>query len=154
MTAEPLRTQWWDDAESRADYGVSYVVVYELDEHGVEVPAAWAGWIQELDLDQRFWNGAGGVEIVLRCCNNYVRHGFRNRTPDLYQLAYRHRHEHVVAKLGLPAYSYLYEQPIPLHLPDGWEYHTPIDQPGESRARPGGELHRWWEMRRPACATA
>lgn len=141
MNTEPLFSEWWIDAESGADPGVSYVIVYDLDEHGNEVPAAWAGWIIEVDLEERFGGGA-----VLRCCNNYVRRGFRDRDPELYALAYRHRHDQVVAQLGLPAFSFLYEQPIPLHLADGWEYDTPVDEPGESRPYPGGELHRWWRL--------
>lgn len=122
--------------------------MFDLDEHGNEVPAAWAGWILEVDLAERFDGGA-----VLRCCNNYVRRGFRDRTPELYAVAYRQRHEQIVQRLGLPAYSFLYEQPIPIHVADGWEYFTPVGKPGESSPFPGGELHRWWEMRRPASST-
>jgi hypothetical protein len=150
LEEEPLATEWWNDAESRADYGVSYIVVYDLDEHGNEVPAAWAGWIHELDLDEQLGGG-----MIVRCCNNYVRRGFRDRDPELYAVAYRRRHEQIVLRFGVPAYSFLYRQPIPIHLADGWEYDTPADEPGESRAYPGGELHQWWRLHwRPPGTTA
>jgi hypothetical protein len=132
LRAEPLRAQWWDDAESEAEPGVSYLMVLAADDAGQFVPAAWAGY----SIDRG----------VLRCCNNYVRREYRDRIPELYAAAYTVRHREVVVPLGLPAVTYLYAQPIPLHEADGWRKDTGPGSRGTSRARPGGEEHRWWRL--------
>lgn len=128
LTAEPLRTQWWNDAESRVEPGISYAMVLVDDQ-----PAAWAGWQVVRD---------GGTP-VLRCCNNYVRHEFRGRRPELYELAYRHRHQNVVARLGLPGVTYLFPEPIGLHLADGWVLDAADDACGDSSPYTGGPVHHW-----------
>ncbi len=138
LSAEPLATQWWRDAESRATPAASYMVVYMG-----EVPAAWAGWFVE-DHDGR---------RVLRCCDNYVRRGYRRRSPELYTLAYRRRHRDVVRRLGLPAVTYLYPEPIGLHLRNGWVYDTSPGSAGVSTpypdqpAGPDNPEHRWRRLR-------
>lgn len=135
LSAEPLRTQWLEDAESEAEAGTSYAVVFAEDGAGKVVPAAWAGW-RIVDV---------GGEQQLQCCSNYVRHGFRDRRPELYGLAYRLRHGMVVTRVAMRAFTFLYRQPIPLHLADGWTYDTPQDAPGTS-VSPGGQVHHWWRL--------
>lgn len=136
LMEEPLRSQWRADAESEHEDGISYVMVLDDDGTGRRhVPAAWAGY--------RIEDG------VLRCCNNYVRHGFRDRDPELYEVAYRARHDLVVAGCGLPAVTYLFPEPIPLHLADGWELDTTPEGSGISRDIPGVE-HHWRRLTRAA----
>jgi hypothetical protein len=124
-----LADQWWDDAESHAEATVSYMVVYAPDPSGAMVPAAWAGWV------------LGGN--ALRCCDNYVRRGFRRRRPELYEMAYRARHRQVVQVLGLPGVTYLFPEPVGLHLRDGWVRDT---SPGSSGTRDGRPEHRWQRL--------
>jgi hypothetical protein len=137
LQQEPLRTEWFDDAESQHERGVAYLMVLARDPAGLLVPAAWAGY--------RIEDEAG--RVVLRCCNNYVRREFRGRTPDLYAVAYRARHDRVVRRFGLHAVTYLFPEPIPLHEADGWVRDTSAGGSGTSRARPDGELHHWQRLR-------
>ena len=136
LSAEPIATQWWEDAESRAEPAASYMVVY-VTVDGALVPAAWAGWIIETEGGRR----------ILRCCNNYVRRGFRNRAPELYALAYRARHRQVVSRKGLPAVTYLFPEPIGLHLASGWRVDTGPGSAGTSRSAPDGPVHHWQRLR-------
>lgn len=131
LRAEPLRTDWWADAESEADEHATYVVAYAAG----RIPVAWAGFKVEGD--------------VLRCVDNYERRGYRDR--GLYESVYRWRHEKVVLRLRMPAYTFLYPEPIPLHEADGW-----VRDPecvGVSQAHPGGPDHHWqrliWTPARP-----
>jgi hypothetical protein len=133
LAEEPLRTQWWDDAESEHEPDTSYLMVL-VDENGLMTPAAWAGYRL--------------VDGVLRCCNNYVRREYRGRNPELYAMAYAARHAEVVTVLNMPAVTYLYAQPIALHEADGWVKDTGSDSHGSSYARPGGQEHLWWRLRR------
>jgi hypothetical protein len=140
LAAAPLRTQWWDDAESEVDPDVSYLMVLAADAVGDMVPAAWAGYALE-----QHESGA-----VLRCCNNYVRREFRGRNPDLYAEAYHARHNIIVSRLQFPAVTYLFEQPIQLHEADGWVKDTSPDGHGVSDLG-----HPWWRLRRfPTAAPA
>ncbi len=131
LGSEPLRTQWWNDAESGVEPGISYSMVLVDDQ-----PAAWAGWYVSRSEPK-----------LLHCCNNYVRQGYRDRRPELYELAYRHRHRTVVQALGLPGITYLFPEPVPLHLADGWVLDTGPNARGTSRAWPDGELHHWQRLR-------
>ncbi len=135
LREEPLRTQWWEDAESEHEPGVSYLMVLAPGPDVWLVPAAWAGY--------RIENEAGTA--VLRCLNNYVRREFRN--PDLYPLAYEARHRLVVARFGLPAVTYLFPEPIALHEADGWVRDTGPSGSGQSPVNPN---HHWQRLRRPA----
>jgi len=137
ISAEPVRTQWWTDAESEHEPDTFYLVVYAHDDQGLLVPAAWAGYRVETRYD------AGRV---LKCCNNYVRRGFRDRNPDLYAQAYAARHAHVVARFALPAETYLFPEPIGLHLADGWTEDTSPEGSGVSRPHEGGPEHRWQRL--------
>lgn len=134
LCTEPLRSQWWDDAESHHEPGISYSMVIHD-----EVPAAWAGWTFERE-DGR---------PVLRCCNNYVRREYRGGVPDLYALAYAHRHRHIVTHLGMPAVTYLFPEPVALHLADGWVIDTSPGSSGTSWAREvgQGQEHHWRRLR-------
>lgn len=125
MASEPLRTQWHNDAESEHVDGVSYVVALVGGE-----PAAWAGWRIERDG-------------TLRCWNNYVRHGYRDLDPDAYASVYAARHRDVVLRLGVPAETYLYPEPIPLHLADGWVIDPSPEASGTSHPYPDGPVHHW-----------
>jgi hypothetical protein len=137
LRAEPLRTQWWNDAKSEVEPGVSYLMVLAEDDRGDMVPAAWAGYrVDQADDGPVLW-----------CCNNYVRHGFRDRAPELYAQAYTARHREVVTRLGIPAYTYLYAQPIALHLVDGWVYDRSPHGRGMSRPPAPGVLSQpWWRL--------
>lgn len=128
LESEPLRTQWHTDAESVHEPGTSYMVALVDD-----VPAAWAGWRIEADG-------------VLRCCNNYVRHGYRGRTPELYAAAYKARHRDVVLRLGVPAETFLYPEPMPLHEADGWVRDGSPDGSGQSRPFQDGPIHHWQRL--------
>jgi len=128
LESEPLRTQWWNDAESEHEPGTSYMVALVAG-----VPAAWAGWRIQPDG-------------TLRCCNNYVRHGYRDRNPELYASAYAARHRDVVLRLNVPAVTYLYPEPTPLHVADGWTPDPSPDSSGTSRPFEGGPLHHWQRL--------
>lgn len=120
-----LVTAMWDDAESRPEEldvpGTTWIVVVTE----VGEPAAWCA--------ARIENG------ILKCHSNYEVRKYRGR--GLYELAYRQRHRDVVLPAGVPAVTYLFEQPIDLHKADGWRL-TGDDGPGEI------PRHRWWELRR------
>lgn len=127
IRADPeLVAAMWRDAESTPD---------ELDVPGniwtvvcVDgTPAAWAA--ARID---------GGR---LKCHSNYEHPAHRGR--GLYAAAYRHRNEHVVVPSPLDAFTYLYPQPIHLHLADGW---LPTGRSGTG-AYPD---HTWHELIRPA----
>lgn len=128
LSAEPLRTQWWTDAESSVDdpADASYLVAV-VDRQ----PAAWAGYVVDFAAGE------------LRCCNNYIRRG---HTPDLYEAVFRARHDQVVVPAGMPAVTYLFPEPIPLHLAYGWRVDVGPGAAGMSRPFPGGPLHRWQRM--------
>lgn len=137
LSAEPVASQWWEDAESRIDADsehTSYMVVYVPGDGGQMVPAAWAGW--------RIETGDDGAR-VLRCCDNYVRQGYRRQIPELYRLAYKARHRQVVAVRRMPAVTYLYPEPIGLHVADGWTIDTSPDAAGRSTPYEGGPEHHW-----------
>lgn len=130
FAAEPLATQWWSDAESRHEPGVSYALVLADD-----VPAAWAGWIvTEID---GIW--------TLKCCSNYERRG-AGRERGLYALAYNHRHRATVAPSALAAVTYLFPEPIELHEADGWTRTGLADLSDDG--------HDWAELRREPTASA
>lgn len=119
----------WQEAESRLNEvpGKRWTVaVAERDGR----PAAAAAWAAALVVDGE-----------LRCCNNYERPGFRGR--GLYEAAYRVRHDTIVARCGLPAVTYVFEQPLALHLADGWR----VTDEGVS-SEPEVPAHRWVELRR------
>lgn len=137
LAEEPLRTQWWEDAESRDEPGTAYLMVLVRGPDGWLVPAAWAGY--------RIEDEHGTA--VLRCCNNYVRRGYRDHTPDLYPVAYRARHLLVVARLRLPAVTYLFPEPIALHEADGWVRDTAPGSSGQSRPFENGPVHNWQRLR-------
>ena len=67
--------------------------------------------------------------------------------PELYSIAYAHRHRTVVLPLGLPAVTYLFPEAIPLHLASGWVRDVGPDASGTSRARSDGDLHHWQRLR-------
>lgn len=134
LTAPDLAAQWWDDAESRAEDGdgVGYLVAYVAGD-----PAAWAGWT--IDTTE---NGQ-----VLRCCHNYVRREYRGHTPELYRVAYQARHRQIVTRLGLPGVTYLFPEPVGLHLASGWVRDTTPGGAGTSRPHPDGPVHHWQRLR-------
>jgi hypothetical protein len=128
-----LLAQMWADAESRLDEepGKSWcIAMVEVD--GRQVAAAWAAAVEV--------EHQSGVRM-LRCCNNYERPGYRGR--GLYALAYAHRHATVVRPSGMPAITWIFDQPRALHERDGWV----VTDVGISR-EPDIEPHRWFEMRR------
>ncbi|GAA2360730.1 hypothetical protein Cme02nite_38010 [Catellatospora methionotrophica] len=124
-----LLRQMWLDAES------------ELDEQPGKL------WCVSV-VDGRAGAWAAAVEDcgVLRCCNSYEVPAYRGR--GLYAAAYAHRHATIVAPSTLPAITYVYDQPLPLHLADGWA----VTASGTSTvSEPDGDgrfEHRWHAMRR------
>lgn len=126
---EWLVGRMWADAESRPD---------ELD-----VPGTW--WtVVVVDGAPAAWCAARLDGGVLKCHSNYEHPAHRGR--GLYAAAYRERHQTVVATAAVPAVTYLFRQPIPLHEADGW-YRTGLEGPGELPD------HWWWQLRRePAAA--
>lgn len=133
LREEPLRTEWWEDAESEHEPGVAYLMVLVADPgSGWLVPAAWAGYRIEDEHGR----------AVLRCLNNYVRRGFRDRVPELYAVAYAARHRLVVRRLRLPAVTYLFPEPIALHEADGW-----VRDAGPDAAGTSADGHRWQRLR-------
>lgn len=136
LGAWPLAADWYADAESTArEYpDASYFVTYAPNRYGAPVPAAWAGYLV-LERDGR---------PFLKCVNNYVTRPFRGRDPDLWQLAYRERHRRIVTQLGAPAETYLFPEPIPVHLADGWQLDTSPTGSGVSRAT--GVEHHWQRL--------
>jgi hypothetical protein len=125
LTATPgLVEAMWDEAESR--FG-------ELDEPGTL-------WTVAFTRDGRAgaWCAAtvlGGGQI--KCHNNYEPGPYRGQ--GLYEAAHRARHRDVLVKLGLPAVTYLFRDPIPLHEKHGWRT-TGVHAPGELAG------HHWWEL--------
>lgn len=71
---------------------------------------------------------------------NYERRGARGR--GYYARAYRARHEEVISRATVPLRTFLFPEPIPLHLADGWSLSGL-----EGTGRFG---HHWRELVRPA----
>jgi hypothetical protein len=131
LGTEPLRTQWWNDAESSVDDPPDAAYLVAVADRR---PVAWAGWCL---VD-------GGTRI--QCCNNYIRGGYRGRSPDLYEAVFLARHHQVVAVSRLPAVTYLFPEPIPLHLAHGWQLDTGPGTSGTSSPYVGGPVHRWQRL--------
>ena len=125
-----LLATMWQEAESRLDEapeGAPYVKMWWVTlAPNTSEPAAWAALVL----------GASG-EVV--CCNNYERGEWRGL--GLYEQAYRRRHA-ILAALGMPAVTYIFAQPLALHLADGWR----ITGQGDS-AEMGVPSHHWYELR-------
>jgi hypothetical protein len=129
-----LLDEVWSDSETRLveQPGKMWVVVLASG-----VPAAWAAAYVEEHI------GPAGAEIVLRCTDSYERRG-PGRDLGLYLLAYRRRHEVLVAPSRLPGLTFLYRQPMALHEADGW-YRTGVH---DVSREPGLDEHPWWQLRR------
>jgi hypothetical protein len=135
-----LRDEIWQDAEGQVevvDLSTVWTVV-EAREHARFVPVAWCASTVVTAED--------GPQM-LRCSDNYERRGV-GRHYGLYRIAYRHRHLTRVLPLALPAATYLFAQPIPLHEADGW---VRTGNAGTSHATT--EPHDWWELRREPGST-
>lgn len=132
-----LLRQMWLDAESELDEADGKLwCVATVNVDGRWVAGAWAAAITE-QVDG---------QMTLRCCNSYEVPAYRGR--GLYAAAYAHRHATIVAPWTGPALTYVYDQPLPLHLADGWRVTasgvSTVDEPDGD----GGTEHRWHEMRR------
>jgi hypothetical protein len=127
-----LRAQIWADAE------------HELEEQPGKLWTVALVW-QEDRWVPAAWCAVRAVDGVLVCSDNYERRG-PGRALGLYRAAYEQRHTTIIEPTPLPAMTYLFAEPIPLHEADGW-YRTGLS--GTSR-RPGIHPHDWWELcRRP-----
>lgn len=119
----------WSDSESRMPESsgkVWYVAVVG------GVPAAWCA--------------AETVDGVLRCTDSYERHGYRGHGLYAAVYAYRHLDAVLVAEReGMPAVTYVFAEPLALHLADGWV----VTAEGDS-AELDAPAHHWFELRRPA----
>lgn len=134
-----LVEQMWGDAEHRFEEHPAKRWVFAVVDGE---PAAWAA---------ATWTADSNGRPLLRCSDNYERRG-PGRDYRLYQLAYRRRQTSIVvpaARVGVPAVTYLFEQPIALHEADGWVKTGSTGVSGEA-----GEKHQWWQLRRPADNTA
>lgn len=127
LCAEPLRTQWWHDAESAVEPGTTYVVAYGSGDNNLFGMAAWAGL--------RISDG------VVRCCDNYVRRGFRGR--GFYESVYWVRHQ-ILAGFGMPGETFLFPEPILLHEAGGWVRDARPAGSGVSTVT--GVPHRWQRL--------
>jgi hypothetical protein len=121
------RSMWWD-AESRLDEtpGKRWVIAV-VDDMGRSVAAAWAAAVT--------------VDGQLKCCNNYERREYRGR--GLYAAAYEHRHRIIVEPSELPCVTYIFREPLQLHLDDEWR----VTGEGDSVV-PDAPPHHWYELRR------
>lgn len=121
-----LQADMWADAEHELIElpGKSWTVV------AVDgTPVAWAAArVEQIDGTR-----------VLKCSDNYERRGV-GRDRQLYRLAYTYRHTTIVEPTRLPAVTYLFAQPMPLHEADGWR------RTGLTGTSEHG--HDWWELRR------
>lgn len=119
-----LLARMWRDAESRLDEepGKRWWVAVPRWRWLPPVAMAWCAAV----LEQRRW----------RCVNSYDRPGFR--WLRLYPAVYRVRHEHI---RYLPAVTYVYAQPLPLHLADGWQ----IVEQGDS-SEIDAPSHHWYGL--------
>lgn len=124
-----LLATMWQEAESRLDEAPGKRWCLAVVEHdGQLVAGAWAAAIVLPDG-------------TLKCTNSYERPNFRGH--GLYMAAYRHRHSTIVRRHGGPAITYVYAQPLGLHLADGWN----ITDEGDSD-EPDAPSHHWYELRR------
>lgn len=124
-----LLDEMWADGEHRLEEAPDKIwTVVSI----VGAPVAWASARPGGAHDGRF----------LYCGDNYERRGVGRRRA-LYQVAYRHRHNTVIVPAGVPAHTFLFAQPIPLHEADGWRK---TGQTGVSRQE-GLDPHEWWELR-------
>ncbi|NUR59383.1 MAG: hypothetical protein HOV87_12045 [Catenulispora sp.] len=155
LCEEPLRTQWWMDAESGHEEGTSYLMVLDVDASGAYVPAAWAGYaFERLDETEAMFQALPREMRklarlpILRCRDNYVAHGFRDRDPERYETAYAARHQLVVSPWQGLAYTYLYDPPKTRHERDGW-FADPNSDLGHGFSSPdatSGIVHEWWRL--------
>jgi hypothetical protein len=123
---QELQDAMWADAESsfaELDVpGTHWTVTLLAD----GTPAAWAA--------ARFTEDGS-----IQCRNNYERR--EHRGHGLYEVAYHARHRDILLAYKLPAFTYLFADPIALHERDGW-YKTGEEGPGEL---PG---NHWYQLRR------
>jgi hypothetical protein len=119
------------DAESSPD---------ELDVPGTQwsvvltaagVPAAWCAATPD---------GAG----QLVCHSNYEVPAYRGL--GLYAAAYHARHRDVLLQFKRPAVTYLFPEPVPLHVANRWVPDTTPAGVGTSRPYPGGPIHHWQRL--------
>jgi hypothetical protein len=131
VVADPdLLAQMWADAEAdRGELvapGTTWVIA-AVHAGGRRHPAAWAGaTVIEEDGQQ-----------VLKLVCSYEVPAWRGR--GLYALAYAERHRTIVEPWSGPAVTYIFAQPLALHLADGWTV------TGEGISNDG---HAWYELRR------
>jgi hypothetical protein len=128
---QALVTAMWQDAEGHPDeldVPDTYWSVTILDDG---TPAAWAA---ATVLD----------DGTIKSHSNYEVREHRGR--GLYTMAYHARHTNVFLAYQLPAVTYLYPQPVDLHLADGWVKDTAPDASGTSVSYAGGPVHHWQRL--------
>lgn len=121
---DQLVGRMWQDAESRPS---------ELDRPGT----LWT--VATVSGQPAAWCAARVEDGILRCHSNYEAPAYRRR--GFYAAAYRQRHRDVVRRHRGQAVTYLFAEPVGLHLGDGWQ-RTGTEGAGEL---PG---HWWYELRR------
>jgi len=116
------------DAESTLDEKPGKIWWVLVADNGVTA-MAWCAATVTTDHD--------GSELI-RCTNSYHRREYRD--TELYPLVYSARHAWLVEQ-GIDAETYVYDQPLPLHLADGWEIET------DGVSHEVDEPHRWYGLR-------
>ncbi len=125
-----LLQQMWLDAESELDEepGKQWAIATVF-HRGQWVAAAWAAAVEREHEGQ----------TILHCCNNYEVPAFRGK--GLYRQAMAHRQTAVVQRRGLPARTFIFDQPRALHQALGWH----VVDSGVSQLD-GVPTHVWFEM--------
>lgn len=120
-----LLAYMWQAAESRLDEHPTKVWIVAVDPNGRAL--AWCAY-------QPVGDG------VVTCVNSFERPEVWGR--GLYATVYAARHQLI---RWFDAVTYVYDQPLPLHLADGW---VPFEEGWSSE--PDAPSHHWTGLRRPA----
>ncbi len=128
---DALLEQMWRDAESELDEEDGKVwAVATVFHEGRWVAGAWAAAVEREE----------DGEPYLLCCNSYEVPQWRGK--GLYARAFEHRQRYVVQARGIPARTWVFDQPRPLHEALGWK----VVDTGVSWLE-GLDAHPWFEMR-------
>jgi hypothetical protein len=123
-----LVSRMWTEAESAPD---------ELDVPGTQ----WTVAITEAGEPAAWCAATIDRAGQLVCHSNYEVPA--NRGRGLYAAAYDARHRDVLLKYKRAAITYLFPEPIPLHLASGWIPDAAPGGSGTSSPYPDGPTHSW-----------
>ena len=125
-----LMAQIWADAETRMEEASEKQWFVAVSTPGDQA-LAWCAARLELQ------NG----QLTMVCEANYERRGI-GRAKGLYAAVFEERQQYL-EHLGLPCVTYIFDQPLQLHLDAGW---LPSGAEGIS-SEEGVEPHHWQELR-------